>query len=137
MVKSIFLDTSAFVGLYIENDDFHLQAIDFLTSLPAGQTQFVTTNFILDETYTFIRKDAGKSKALLFKLFLEENFDQVKVIRVLRTDEAKGWKYFSNLSGRGVSFTDSTSFAVMKRLDLNEVFTFDRDFRKAGFKILP
>ncbi|MEK7521590.1 MAG: PIN domain-containing protein [Patescibacteria group bacterium] len=136
-MRQIFVDTSALVASYIENDDFHAQAASFLSANSNESVHFVTTNFILDETYTYIRNDAGKEKALMFSEFINKDLLELDKVRVLAIDERVAWKYFSDLPGRGVSFTDSTSFAVMKRLGLKEAFTFDRDFRKAGFKVLP
>lgn len=135
--EKIFIDTSAFLGLYIADDDFHKQALQFLFSLSEKKVSFTTTNFVLDETYTFIRKRAGKKKAVEFRLFLEESIDTVRIVRITKVDEVAAWKFFQDLPGRGISFTDCTSFAVMKRLGLKEVFTFDRDFAKAGFKLFP
>jgi hypothetical protein len=35
------------------------------------------------------------------------------------------------------SFTDCTSFVVMRELRLREALTTDRHFRQAGFQVLP
>ena len=35
------------------------------------------------------------------------------------------------------SFTDCTSYAVMKRLNISEVFAFDHHFEQMGFVRLP
>jgi predicted nucleic acid-binding protein len=35
------------------------------------------------------------------------------------------------------SFTDCTSFVVMRELRLKEALTTDRHFRQAGFQLLP
>jgi predicted nucleic acid-binding protein len=37
---------------------------------------------------------------------------------------------------KGISFTDSISFAMMHRLGIRTAFTFDRHFRDAGFQII-
>ena len=36
-----------------------------------------------------------------------------------------------------LSFTDCTSFALMRERKLLEAFTFDSDFKRAGFVVLP
>jgi predicted nucleic acid-binding protein len=45
------------------------------------------------------------------------------------------WKLFRIM--RDVSFTDCTSFVLMRTLGLQAAFTFDRHFKRAGFKTIP
>ena len=130
----IFVDTSALVALFLKDDDFHKKAKDFIVG--ASDTFFVSSNFILDEVYTFIRARKGLSVALKFINFLGKIGD-LKIVRVSIGDEQKALSFFKKLPGRGASFTDCTSFAVMKRLGVKKAFTFDRDFEKAGFQVLP
>jgi len=137
MSEKIFIDSSAFIALYLSDDDFHQPAKKLLEELKEKQIGLVTSNFVLDETYTFLRAKINKKTAIGFAEFLAENTDIIKIIRITVGDEKKAFVYFRTLNGRGVSFTDCSSFALMKRLGLKTVFTFDKDFGKAGFKIIP
>ncbi|MEW6233622.1 MAG: PIN domain-containing protein, partial [Chloroflexota bacterium] len=47
------------------------------------------------------------------------------------------WEVFVRYSDKEWSFTDCTSFALMRRLGLGEVFTFDDDFRQMGYVVQP
>lgn len=136
-MSKVFVDASAFVALYLYDDDFHKPATELLNGLQDREVLFVTSNFILDEVYTFIRAKRGKNQAIGFAEFLSENFDTVRVARITIADEQEAFKYFKELPGRGLSYTDCTSFALMKRLGVKEAFAFDRDFVKAGFAVLP
>lgn len=49
----------------------------------------------------------------------------------------KAWKIFEKYSDKDFSFTDCTSFIVMKMLEINEVFSFDKHFEQYGFIRLP
>jgi len=135
-MNQVFIDSSAFVALYLQDDDFHKKAVGVLKKLQQEQRELVTSNFILDEVYTFIRAKRGKMVAVDFTHFLAENVDVVRVNRITIQDEQKALYYFSSLDGKGVSFTDCTSFALMKRMGIQEALTFDSDFKKAGFTIL-
>lgn len=132
-----FIDTSGFKAVFDEADDFHSKARDYWQKALSEQILFITTNFILDETYTLFRSHLGKEKAILFRDKLAASPKSIKVISILQKDETQAWEYFDKLPGRGVSFTDCTSFSVMKRLKLESAFTFDNDFSKAGFIITP
>jgi uncharacterized protein len=131
----IFVDTAFFKALIDPKDDFYARAQqiwdDFLKIKPV----LYTTNFILDEAYTLIRKRGGVNMA---KDFYERwsNFDAgIKFIRVTVEDEKAVWNWFWKDWSK-LSYTDCTSFAVMKRLGLSKVATFDEHFQKAGFEML-
>lgn len=135
--KVVFIDTSAFLSLYFADDEFHTRALKALEILKEEKNRLVTSNFILDELYTWIRKRKGKSYAVDFAQFLAENDDILSKVKILSIDEQKAWEYFQKLPGRDVSFTDCTSFALMDRLKITSAFTFDSDFKTAGFSVLP
>lgn len=135
--EQIFVDSSAFKGLVDFDDEVHEEASGFWEKVEQEGLSPITTNFVLDETYTLLRKRKGKAIAIKFKKDLAESLGVLDVVRVTLRDEGGAWKFFKELPGRGVSYTDCTSFAVMQRLGLTEAFTFDRDFRKAGIKVLP
>ncbi|MBI1869475.1 PIN domain-containing protein [Candidatus Gottesmanbacteria bacterium] len=135
--KDIFIDTSAFKAVFDQGDEFHKQSWKFWQEAHKNDICFITSNYILDEVYTLFRAKAGKAKALLLRDSLAESPQSVTVTWVQLDDERVAWEYFAKLPGRGVSFTDCTSFALMKRLNLKVAFTFDGDFKSAGFSILP
>lgn len=133
----VFIDSSGFIGLLVEKDKFHKSATEFLAVAKEKELTFVTSNFVLCEVYDYLRGMIGKDIAVSFSAFLFQDLKELKRVRVFAFDEKRAWKYFVDLLGRGTSFTDCTSFAVMKRLGIDAVFTFDKGFAKAGFKTLP
>lgn len=136
-MMTIFIDSSAFIALYVKDDAFHAKAISSLKQLQKNKAQLITSNFILDEVYTFLRVRKDKNTAVNFACFLAETTDVLKFIRVTATDERHAFSYFSAMEGNGISFTDCTSFALMKRSGVTTAFTFDADFVKAGFTAFP
>lgn len=132
---SIFIDTSAFIALAIKNDNFYKEASSILEACRQQKLGFATSNFVLCEAYNYLRGYISKRVAISFASFIR-SVENLKIFRVSLLDEKQAWKYFEKLPGRGVSFTDCTSFALMKRLKLKEAFTFDNDFSKAGFVML-
>jgi predicted nucleic acid-binding protein len=49
------------------------------------------------------------------------------------TTKHKAWDFFRKHSDKIFSFTDCTSFMIMKEMRVNRYFSFDSDFRQAGF----
>ncbi len=94
----------------------------------------VTTNFILDETFTLIRKRQGISRVMELRDVIAKFGRQLQIERVTVADEENIWKWFTRDIDK-LSYTDCTSFAVMNRLGLKKVATFDEDFAKVGFDI--
>jgi len=52
-----------------------------------------------------------------------------------RADKARD--VFFRHRDKSYSFTDCTSFVVMKELKLKQALTTDRHFRQMGFEVLP
>jgi predicted nucleic acid-binding protein len=129
----VFLDTSFFKAFVDAEDDFHSDAVRILQNLEQTETTLITTNYILDETVTLIRAKCGLPRVKNFREALVK-LSHFKIYRVFATDEEKAWDWFWNDWSK-LSFTDCTSFAVMKRLGLIRVATFDSHFSSAGFKI--
>lgn len=134
-MDNVFVDTSLFKALIDRKDEFHIPAKSIWDKQLVGQRKLLTTNFVLDESFTLIRVRTGIEKLFEFREFLMDGVEDLKIIRVMAGDEIKAWEWM----GQGwskLSFTDCTSFAVMKRIELTDVVTFDDHFAKAGFNIL-
>ena len=61
----------------------------------------------------------------------------VDLVHITNPDEEAAWALFLERPDKSYSFTDCTSFVLMRRLGLQQALTFDRDFRREGFDVLP
>src|SRR3989344_7178534 len=126
-----FVDSSAWIALTKSDDTNHVKAVKWWKE--QEMEKLVTSNLIVMETLGWVRNKKGKKTAIeLGKRLLDQR--ELKLVRVLQNDEPVAWKYFQDLNGRGVSMVDCTSIAVMKRLGIKTIFTFDGDFEQAGFE---
>ncbi len=130
----IFVDTNAFISLVIENDAFHQTASAWWQKHKGAP--LCTSNLIVIETLGWIRYKAGKAIAIEVGNRLLGS-DTIRVEKVTSQDEEEAWKLFQKTDGRGVSMIDCTSFTLMKRLGLSEIFTFDTDFADQGYIQYP
>ena len=133
MNDQVFIDTSAFKGLVDLKDEFHKKAVQIWHALEKEDCNLVTTNYVLDESFTLIRARCGTKIVDSFRGILVRS-PNLRVVRVTVSDEALAWNWFTKNWSK-LSFTDCVSFAVMERLKLNRVITFDSHFKQAGFKL--
>ena len=132
-MKLIFVDTGAWYALVDKNDPEHGKAKKFFKS---NSTPLLTTNFVFDETVTLLRMRLGWNTAKNFGQRLKDsNF--VSLVSIKSEDEERAWQIFLKYKDKDFSFTDCTTFAVLDRLKLGTIFTFDRHFYTGRFLIVP
>jgi hypothetical protein len=133
----IFIDTSAWYAVEVEDDINHKAACKFLAQIASGKYGVViTTDYIIDETLTLLRSRRGLNSALDFI----DKIRKSKSIRVFWINEdlfEKALQTFQSSGSKTWSFTDCTSFALMRELIVSEAFSFDMHFREAGAQALP
>ena len=133
---TLFVDSSAWIGLFGETDKYHRQASRAFTSLSTDPQRLVTSNYIIDETLTHILITYGRHNALRFgRWVLSAPF-----VDKIRIDEAiwhNAWEMFQRYDDKQWAFTDCTSFVLMRQHNLHRAFAFDRHFEQAGFQLWP
>lgn len=134
-MKHLFVDTSALIALAKTNDDNHQKAASYLREL-TDPFKLVTSDYVLDETATRLRASFGAQKAVFFceKIF-ESQLYKIHFIdkKIFRLALEKMKKY----ADKELSLTDCTSFVLMEKYHITCAFTFDNDFKKAGFEMVP
>ena len=133
-MKKIFIDTSAWDAIEDSGDANHVAAMIFKDEI-ANRYELITSNYILDETYTLLLINIGYERTVAFHRQLEMLI-KAGVLQVIQLSEnivEKAWNIFEKYNqDKCWSFTDCTSYAAMKELDIDEVFSFDRHFEQMG-----
>ena len=124
-----FADTSFWFGLQERMDGRHKMA---RALVERGVGRVVTTNHVVGETWTLLRRRSGHTAAVGFIDRLTALPD-TEVIHVDEAVEADAWRWLRSRSEREYSFVDATSFAVMRRRRIREALAFDGDFNAAGY----
>ena len=133
----IFIDTSAFLALENRTDEYHTQALIFRDFLLQSKEPLLTSDYVLDESYTIIRMRAGHSIAVEFGEMIQAS-DLVEVKYVPKEILGEAWRIFKSFADKQFSFTDCTSFAFMESLEIPAAFTFDHHFNQYGkFDVQP
>jgi predicted nucleic acid-binding protein len=135
-VKALFVDTAGWMALADASDPTHEATLRARDSHIEQGGLLVSSDFVLDETLTLIRVRLGLSAAARW-------WDQVESTSLLRweridaerAERARRW--FFRWTDKEFSFTDCTSFVVMRELGILLALTSDRHFAHAGFEVRP
>jgi uncharacterized protein len=135
-MKGLFVDTAGWVACADVADPAHHKAAAARDGWLLDGGVLITTDYVADETLTVLRTRLGLGTA-------EAWWHQVdgsprlrwEYVSLARADKARG--VFFRYGDKAFSFTDCTSFVVMRELKLREVLTTDHHFAQAGFVTLP
>lgn len=131
-----FVDTGAFIAVTDKSDQYHSRAVAYFHELLKSRQPLLTTNFVLDETYTRLKRKLGSHASITFGDQIKKS-DQLEIITVNEDIEKRAWLIFKKYQDQPFSYTDCTSFAVMETHKLKTAFAFDAHFEIFGFKIAP
>jgi len=129
----IFVDTSFWIAIRLPRDDHHDKALALLDR--HGGESLVTSNHVLGESWTFLRRKVGHRSAVHFLDRLDRTA-RISTIFVPEEVEAQALRWLRRHDEREYSFVDATSFALMRSLRIKEALAFDGDFAAAGFSEL-
>jgi predicted nucleic acid-binding protein len=125
----IFVDTSAWFASSVAADQNHGDATALFAS--TDPRLFITSDYVLDECLTLLKARGEYLRALeLGRRVLEERV--CRLLWVEQQDVFKAWTLFEAYRRKEWSFTDCVSRALIERLRIQQVFTFDAHFREFG-----
>lgn len=134
----LFVDTWGWVAVADRRDPGHGAATEiFRQARRSGGA--ITSNFILDETFTLLFRRRPFEDAWRFTTTIVKSpfidIQEVTEARFVRTIELR--KQFSDKPR--ISFTDLSTMAVMMELGVAEILTADRHFTHVGlgFRVFP
>lgn len=129
----IYVDTSAFLAIMDVKDINHLKA-EMLWAERVKATRFITNSYALIETIALVQSRLGLEALRT----LSQDILPVVEIDWLGTEEhEEAVNSVLTANRRQLSLVDCSSFATMRRLRIETVFTFDEHFKEQGFKVLP
>ncbi len=132
-MQELFVDTSAWFAFVYQRDPDHVQTREFIQQF---QGRLITSNYVFDELITLVLTRANHAEAVKIGNLLKDP-TAVTLTRVTLEDEERAWEFLRKMDDKTYSFTDCTSFMLMKRLRLNIALSLDSHFEQAGFHRVP
>ena len=129
----LFIDTSAFYAFFDKKDNEHKNIVKIFKS---SNEQFVTSNYILDELITLFRVRGLAIENFITFVNALWNEEVCKIFRVTVDIDLQAWEIMKQFKDQNFSFTDCTSFILMREYRIQKVCTLDKHFQIAGFEIV-
>ncbi|MBI2590533.1 MAG: type II toxin-antitoxin system VapC family toxin [Candidatus Blackburnbacteria bacterium] len=130
--NKILIDADAFVALNHKDDPNHTRALLLVAQIRDQKTDLLTSDPAFGEAITIISQEVALEPAVKFALkTLRGPIDIVEVDSALRNDALE---IFSKQTSKNSRFTDCINMAVMKRERIDTIFSFDKHYKKNGFK---
>jgi predicted nucleic acid-binding protein len=133
--REVFVDTSGLYALIDKNDASHREARDAVAKIVRDGRRLLVTDYVIDESVTLAKAHGGAWVASRV-LDLVERSQGIRVEWIGPERFAATRAYFRKHADDDYSFTDCSSFVVMRELRLDQALTTDRHFVEAGIRAL-
>jgi uncharacterized protein len=135
-MKSVFIDTSAFVALRNSSEAEHERARTALARLISDGVALFTSNYVFAETYTALMVRVGRGEAIEWGRRFRDG-GAIDLVHLDRTTEEKAWEILERHDDKRWSYVDATSFALIERDGGSEALAFDAHFVQRGLQVIP
>ena len=142
MRKPVFFDSWGWIAVVDRKDPYHEAARPFYQEYVNGGGIPITTDYILDEVFTVLRRRLSHHVTVKFgeRILESVKSQRLRCESIDNKRREKAWELFKKYQDKpDISFTDFTSFVVMTEFKIKNVFTGDEHFEKVnlGFQRVP
>ena len=116
-MEKVFIDTSGWVALFVENDKYHKKAASIFEEIKNSKAIIYTSDYVIDETITTILVRGSHKQSVLAgeALFISKI---IKIVNICPDYLQVAWELYQKYKDKMFSFTDVTSFVIMKDLNI-------------------
>ena len=132
-----FADTSFFLALKNKTDNFHHKAEEIVTEILHGRMDRpYSSDYILDEAITIVRNELKNHKTAveIGKMILRSKY--INMIKVEKNIIEKAFESYEKYQDKDLSFTDWTSYHLIKQKGLTGIISTDHHFEQVGIQML-
>jgi uncharacterized protein len=133
--REVFVDTSALYAMVDSRDATHATVVGIVPKLIRAGSRLVVTDYVVAETVNLANARRSSFVAQRVLDLLERSAGiRIEWIGSERFEATK--TFFRKHADHSYSFTDCSSFVLMRELKLTEALTTDRHFKAAGMQVL-
>ncbi len=131
IVKKILVDADAFVALVDQFDPNYKKAVSTRDEIDRQKFVLITSDPAFGEAVTVLSQNTSLQTAVQFaEEVLKSEIEIIEVDSVLRRE---GLDIFEKQTSKNSRFTDCINMAIMKKMGLNTIFSFDIQYKKNKF----
>ena len=131
--SSVVVDTNVFFALLFEDDLFHSRAVVAYDQMVDNRQEIWTTSYVLSEAIVLLYRRFDFD---MVAAFVERFETAVQVYWVDSAVHQSAWRHYAARRGAGMNFVDWTVAVVAENMNA-QIFTFDGDFSRQGYSVVP
>lgn len=135
-METLFANASFFVAYHNSKDVNHQAARDLVREFEGRPVLMVTTDYIFDEVMTVLLVRGSKDLAIRAGRALLQD-PSIEIVRIDQELFNEAWDIFQEFKDKEWSFTDCTSYVLMKKLGIGTGISFDIHFKQFGIHVIP
>lgn len=133
--RAIMLDSGPLISLYDPNDTRGDQVAGVLEYIRSLKYPVFTTILTIAEVHRLILYNVGYKRALEFLRAIYDG--TVRILEIESQDASEAIEIVEKYSTCSISFADAVSMALMKRLGILQIMSYDHHFWTLNFYIPP
>ena len=123
-MKRIFIDSSFFIALINQKDQYHDIALSLSNEFNSVQ-KYLTEGILFELSNSLVKRFKEESIALIESILVSADVTLISNTSALFSEALKLYKKFPDKSW---SLTDCYSFVIMNKYKIKDVLTFDKHF---------
>ena len=129
-MKTVFVDTSAFLAALDTGDKYHSEAEKRWFALSKSPSELWTTDYVRLESWSLIQRRLGTEAVMSFQ---DDWLPLCKIHEVGRDGFERAAAQWRIAHRRNLSLVDLTSFDAMRQLAIRTALAFDQHFQEMGY----
>ncbi len=127
--QKVLVDANIFAALYNKDDTLHKPASERWAELKQQRVLLHTTDLVINEALTTLRRRAGKQPAVELGRIIFHQTQILKIVRMTPTLKQRAFKLFQEVDIKDFSFTDAALIALKEQYGF-QIESFDETLNK-------